>query len=156
MIKIYFIVLTLLWNACAFTQEVVDDLQNIPRTYLVLKPFETNLVNSFEQNQITKIMLQVSSKQKTYHLLMMDVRVLNDEQKANITELSLNVLKQDDLYLVEAELTDIKKNKKIKIRRVRDIERKDLQRTIYLVLESLFDIEDEKKNSENQNLKKAI
>lgn len=149
MVKICFILFALFCGLGISAQETEEDLQNIPRTYLVLKPFETKLVNSFEQNQITKIMLQVASKQKTYHLLMMDVRTLDEEQRANITELNLNVEKVEESYVIEAELMDIKKNKKVKMRRVKDIERKDLQRAIYLILESLFELDEEKKNSKS-------
>lgn len=126
----------------SFAQEAT--LDDIPKSYLVIKPFESNLVSSFEMNQINKIMLQVSSKQTTYHLLLTDQDTI-EGSKNKITGLELLVSLKGDYFEIQANLNNLKDDKTIQVKRKDHILKKDLQREIYLLLESVFGIEEKKK-----------
>jgi hypothetical protein len=129
-----------------------EDVENKPQ--LFVRPFIDKKFDSQEIRQVNKIMLQVSTKQIQYHMMLSKEERLKGSKK-EVHILDLKVDQRGKLYRVRAELRDLKKGQLRNKYSLKNFKRPELYRKIQVVLEILFLSELQKLIEKEERLQKA-
>lgn len=138
---IFLLTLLTLFSVNIFAEEEIAQIpidEEIDNKYLVIVPFSSDLINDFETNYVNKMMLQVSTKQIDYQVILSKFKDFK-ATKSTIIKLSLKIeKKKNGKYEVKTLLVDTRKRIIInKILRIR-VKREKLIRNIQIALELLF------------------
>jgi hypothetical protein len=126
---------------------------SIPETAdrLLVLPFKNKLLSNIENERVRSLMLRVSAKQQTYHLVFDKINK-NDKRKLNA--LDLQISSQRDLLTIDLRIKSIKNNKTIKRVRKNNFEKKLLFINLEKALFAIYNLDPQNLTLSNTQKKK--
>jgi hypothetical protein len=117
------------------------------KPFLFVIPFQSELLTKLENDQASKLMLQVGSKQLDYKLVLSSLEDFKGI-KRKVVSVTLEIVKVGQNMKVRAVMKDISTGVKLRFRERNRVSKRSLIREINIVLELLFMSEDEIKEQE--------